>query len=106
MLLETEDLSWDAVDYLADKELTALRNKWVLYRGLIDTPCNLVALNGTRFLFLSSSALDENEHEVLISSLDWGLKTSYPIDKIELAIKQYFFDNFYKGERYANSTTC
>jgi len=97
MLLETKDLSWDAVDYLADKELIKLSNKWHLYRGLMDAPCNLVVLRGVNFLFLSATSIDDKEHKIILNSLDWGNKAHYPVDKIDLTVRQYFFDNFYHG---------
>ena len=89
LLTDIEDVNAEIVGYLADKVITDLRNKWELYRGLIDTPCNLVCLRGERYLFLSTTSLDPKDHEVILGVLDWGLKSHYPLDKIELSVKDH-----------------
>ena len=92
LLQQVENVNTDIVQHYADKVTMDLRSKWELYRGLIDTPCNLVYLRDDIYLFLSATSISETEHTVLLSSEAWGLKAHYPIDKIETAVKSHMLN--------------
>jgi RNAse (barnase) inhibitor barstar len=92
MNFEEEFMNEDVVNYYADRAMIDLSNRWTLIRGEIDTPLNVVYMHlKNKYLLLSSQCLDDSEHEVVLSSLDWGLRNKFPIDLVDRSVRNHHF---------------